>query len=308
MTGASTRDKVPAAPLRPDDVELVRCRTVLTPARGFLNAYTHSLNPYMGCAFGEGGCGVYCYVAESPIGLYAGRPWGQWVKAKVNAAEALRRDLERSRGSSPRIFMSSATDPYQPAEARLRITRSVLEVFLELPVALLVVQTRSPLVERDFDLLARMPFAWLSMTLETDDDAVRRALTPTCPSIGRRLKTMRSARERGIHVQAAVSPTLPHDHDRFAGLLEANAHRVVVDTFFGDGSDGKRTSRRPLPQRFAELGFAGWRDTSSAERLHQTLLERMGRERVGWSLDGFNDLAFGASVARRGGPGEVESL
>jgi hypothetical protein len=187
--------------------------------------------------------------------------------------------------------MSSATDPYQPVEARLRITRSILEVFAELPVALLVVQTRSPLVEHDFDLLARMPFAWLSMTVETDDDGVRRALTPTCPSIDRRLKTMRLARKQGLRVQAAVSPTLPHDHDRFADLLAENADRVIVDTFFGDGSDGKRTNRRPLPHRFVELGLGDWRDVAAAERLHRTLLDHMGPERVGWSRAGFNDLA-----------------
>jgi DNA repair photolyase len=278
--------------LKFDSVEQVRGRTILTPASGFLHGFTHSLNPYMGCAFGDGGCGVYCYVAESPIGLYAEKPWGQWVKAKINAAEALRNDLERSPNRrSLRVFMSSATDPYQPVEGRLAITRSILEVFLELPIALLVVQTRSPLVEHDLDLLARMPFAWLSMTVETDDDAVRRALTPTCPSVDRRLKTMRLARERGIHVQAAVSPTLPHDHDRFAELLQESADRVIVDTFFGDGSNGKRTKRRPLPARFSDLGFGDWRDVAAAERLHQTLVERMGREHVGWSQEGFNDLA-----------------
>jgi len=76
-------------------------------------------------------------------------------------------------------------------------------VFAQRPVGLLVVQTRSPLVEKDFDMLEQLPCAWLSMTVETDDDTVRRALTPTCPSIERRLMTMRRARERGIKVQAA---------------------------------------------------------------------------------------------------------
>jgi DNA repair photolyase len=288
-------------PLRIDDVELVRSRSVLTATSGFLRDFTHTLNPYMGCAFGENGCGVYCYVAESPIGLHAGRPWGQWVRAKSNAAEALRRDLERLRdAASPRVFMSSATDPYQPAEARLAITRSILEVLRERPVALLVVQTRSPLVERDFDLLAEMPFAWLSMTVETDDDRVRRALTPACPSIERRLSAMRRARERGIRVQAAVSPALPHDADRFAELLAGAADRVVVDTFFGDGSDGKRTARRPLPRRYAELGLGDWRDVAAAEGLYAALRERMGPERAGWSQGGFNDLAVAA-----GQPAEV---
>lgn len=284
-----------ASVLNPESVGRVRCRSILTPATGFLHAFTHTLNPYMGCAFGEGGCGVYCYVAESPIGLHAGRPWGQWLRAKVNAAEALRSDLAAlpDRGGV-RVFMSSATDPYQPVESRLRITRSVLEAFRELPIGLLVVQTRSPLVEKDFDLLERLPFAWLSMTVETDDDGVRRALTPICPSIERRLTSMRRARDRGIKVQAAVSPTLPHDRERFARLLSEAADRVIVDTFFGDGAGGSRTRRRPLPRRFAALGLGDWRDIGAAQALHERLGEVMGAERVGWSQDGFNDLALAA--------------
>ncbi|MEX2246282.1 MAG: radical SAM protein [Dehalococcoidia bacterium] len=284
--------------LKPEAVESVRSRHVLTPSSGFLHAFTHTLNPYMGCAFGEGGCGVYCYVAESPIGLHAGKPWGQWLRAKENAAEALLRDLDALPDPrEARIFMSSATDPYQPAESRLRITRSVLDVFRERPVGLLVVQTRSPLVERDFDLMAEMPFAWLSMTVETDDDAVRRALTPTCPAIHRRFEAMRRARQYGIRVQAAVSPLLPHEPERFAALLEGVADRVIVDTFFGDGSDGARTRRRPLPRRYEELGWGDWRDTTAAEHLHGLLGARFG-ERAGWSRDGFNALAM-AEVAGR---------
>lgn len=187
--------------------------------------------------------------------------------------------------------MSSATDPYQPAEARLHITRSVLEVFAERPVGLLVVQTRSPHVEKDFDILERLPFAWLSMTVETNHDAVRRALTPTCPSIERRLMTMRRARERGIRVQAAVSPMLPANVQRFASILAECADRVIVDTFFGDGSNGKRTGNRPLPQKFRELGFGDWRDTARAQELKTILEDRFGEELVGWSREGFNALA-----------------
>ncbi len=259
-------------------------------------AFTHTLAPYMGCAFGDLGCGVYCYAAELPIGLHAGKRWGTWVDAKANAAEALRRDLNTVRDPAAlRIFMSSATDPYQPAEARLRITRSVLEVFAEHPVGLLVVQTRSPHVEKDFDILEQLPFAWLSMTMETDDDAVRRALTPTCPSIERRLITMQRARKQGIKVQAAVSPMLPANVDRFTAILAESADFIVVDTFFGDGANGKRTDNRPLPIRFRELGFGDWRDVSHAQQLYAVLQERLGHERVGWSREGFNALATACS-------------
>ncbi|MEX1252927.1 MAG: hypothetical protein WEE64_01170, partial [Dehalococcoidia bacterium] len=112
------------------------------------------------------------------------------------------------------------------------------------------------------------------------------------------------AREHGIRVQAAVSPTLPHDHPRFADLLADSADRVIVDTFFGDGSGGKRTGRRPLPARFRELGYGDWRDEGAAERLLAAVRERMGPDHAGWSRDGFNDLAV---VAREGPARQVAS-
>ena len=282
------------------EVEETPARRLLTPTGGYLSAFSHTLNPYAGCAFGDRGCGVYCYVAESPIGRFAERPWGRWLRVKTNAAEALRRELERRpRLEDVRIFMSSATDPYQPAESRYRITRSILEVFRELPVGLLLLQTRSPLVERDLDLLAGLPFAWLSMTVETDDDEVRRALTPTCPSIERRFATMRRAREHGVAVQAAVSPVLPHDRERFAELIAGAADRVVVDTFTGDGAAGRRTAARPLPARFADLGYGDWRDEGAARALYEELRRRLGPERVGWSVEGFNELARPALTAAK---------
>lgn len=280
-----------AAPPR-IEVELAPARRLLTPTGGYLSAFSHTLNPYGGCAFGDRGCGVYCYVAESPIGRFAGRPWGRWLRVKTNAAEALRRDLEREpRRDEVRVFMSSATDPYQPAESRYRVTRSVLEVFRELPVGLLLLQTRSPLVERDLELIAELPFAWLSMTVETDDDEVRRALTPTCPAIGRRFAVMRRARGLGIAVQAAVSPVLPHDRERFAARIAEAADRAVVDTFTGDGASGRRTARRPLPARFADLGYGDWRDDGAARALYEAIRARLGDGRVGWSVEGFNEQA-----------------
>lgn len=274
------------------DLQLVTCKTILTKTGGFLGSYTHTLNPYAGCAFGAGGCGVYCYVAESPIGRFARAPWGAWVNAKTNAPSRLDEELAREADASLlRIFMSSATDPYQPVEARLEITRQVLSVFRARPVGLLVVQTRSPLVERDYDVLAELPFVWLSITVETDDDRVRQALTPTCPSIDRRIAMMRLARQRGIHVQAAVSPVLPCDPERLAGILHESADRVVVDTLAaGDGFGGRRTAHRPLPRRFHELGWGDWRDETVARQLFALLRDRLGPERVGWSVEGFNGL------------------
>ncbi len=275
------------------DVRLVECKSILTKTGGFLGSFTHTLNPYAGCSFGVDGCGVYCYVAESPIGRLARGPWGTWLNAKVNAASRLEEELGRRVDRNQlRIFMSSATEPYQPVESRLRITRQLLSVLRSHPVGLLVVQTRSPLVARDYDLLAEMPFAWLSMTVETDDDGVRKALTPTCPSIERRVDAMRLARARGIRVQAAISPVLPHDPLRFAELLSGAVDRVVVDTFVaGDGASGQRSGRRPLARRFSELGWGDWWDETDARRLVDVLRDQLGPDvEVSWSREGFNSL------------------
>ena len=270
-------------------------RSVLTPTGGFIEGFTHSMNPYMGCAFGEHGCGAYCYVAESPLGRYAGLPWGTWVEVKTNAPAVLRRELARMPDPRDlRVFMSSATDPYQPTEGYARVTRGVLEVLHDHPIGLLLVQTRSPIVERDLDLLAVMPFAWLSMTVETDDDEVRRALTPTRPSIDRRFATLRAARAAGVRVQVTVSPALPHHVEAFAARLAEVADRVLVDTLCGDGAMGKRSARRPIVARLAERGVRDWRDEADARILFEHLRTRLGEHRVGWSQEGFNALAIAA--------------
>src|SRR5262245_65940395 len=153
-------------------VEEIQAKSILNPTGGFRATYTHSISAYRGCAFGKNSC-PYCYVRAMPVQKFSGRPWGEWVKAKVNAAELLKRDLEsaRRRGlfGALRIFMSTATDPYQGVEARLKLTRGILEVFAESgDFGFLVVQTRSPLIERDIDTLRRLgsPLA-LSFTTHT---------------------------------------------------------------------------------------------------------------------------------------------
>ena len=93
-------------------------KRALTPQKGgFLaSGFTHTLNPYMGCAFGRMGC-PFCYVRESPVGQFGPAPWGTWVRQKGNIAEVLEQELRPPAARHYRVFMSSATDPYQPAEA-----------------------------------------------------------------------------------------------------------------------------------------------------------------------------------------------
>ena len=270
-------------------------RTALNLTGGFLTGFTHSLQPYIGCRFG---C-AYCYVQESNVHRFfnGGFAWGDYAYPRQGIAERLAQELERHRRKgrldSLAIFCSSSTDPYQGAEGEWQLTRGCLEAFTTAAPGLLVVQTRSPLVERDFDLLAALgDRCWLSITFETDREDVRQALTPHCPSIARRLATIRAARAAGLNVQVAVSPCLPYSGlDAFGGLLLELGQRVVVDSYAsGDGQGGTRTARTSIPDEYVRLGWGDWQAEEAARSLHIWLSKRMG-ERVGWSRAGFTHLA-----------------
>lgn len=275
-------------------LEEIQAKSILNSTGGFLASYTHSLNAYQGCAFGKNSC-PYCYVRAMPVQRFSGKTWGDWVKAKINAADLLRLELEKARRKgqfgSLRIFMSTATDPYQGAEARLKITRGVLEVFAEAgDFGLLVVQTRSPLVERDMDLLARLDSrVWVSLTIETNRDDVRRQITPASPSIARRLTTLEKLTRAGLKVQAAISPVLPCDAEQFADLIAARTTRAVVDTLIhGDGASGRRSAELGMPDLLRRLGYETWMNEDSHVPLLENLKAKMGSERVGFSQEGFN--------------------
>ncbi len=275
-------------------IEEIQSKTILNPTGGFLATFTHSLNAYQGCAFGRNGC-PYCYVRAMPIQRFAGAPWGEWVRAKINAPELLAKELERTKRDgkfgSLRVFMSTATDPYQGLEARLQLTAKLLEVFAESgDFGWLVVQTRSPLVERDIEVLARLGRrVMVSVTVETDRDEVRRVITPTSPSIERRLETLRRLTERGIETQAAISPILPCDPVNFAELVSTRAKRVVVDTLIdGDGAKGRRSRELGMAEILANAGYDGWMGSNMHLQLLEELRARMGDERVGFSQEGFN--------------------
>src|SRR5579863_1896405 len=102
----------------------------LTPTGGFLDGFSFSLNPYIGCAFGDSGGCPFCYVRALPVARAEQGPWGSWVIAKRNLPQRLERELtalERAgRLAQTTIFMSSATDPYQGMERRMRLSRAAL--------------------------------------------------------------------------------------------------------------------------------------------------------------------------------------
>jgi len=265
----------------------------LTPTGGFLKGFAFSLNPYIGCAFGDSGGCPYCYVRMLPVAGAENGPWGTWVVAKSNLAERLERELialeASGHASQTAIFMSSATDPYQGFERKLGLTRAALEVMARHPIRRLLLQTRSPIIERDVDLIASMgERVIVSITLETDDDAVRRALTPTSPAIARRVRTAKTFRERGVFVQLAISPMMPNRAEHFAELAAECADRVIIDTYFaGDGSSGRRSRALGIGELYRKLGYDGWFHPGAERELIAAMKSRLGADRVLFSREGF---------------------
>ena len=260
-------------------------KKLLNKGTGFLAGYTHTLNPYTGCSFA---CS-YCYVRQMPVAVFRREPWGSWVDIKKHAADALRRELRAAQAQGPvTIFMSSATDPYQPVEYSARVTRSLLEVMVDNPPAFLLVQTRSPLVRRDIDLLTQLGAAVrVSMTVETDREDIRKRFTPAAPPIAGRLEALRALSAAGIAVQAAVSPVLPCSGE-FATKLREVADRVCIDDYFmGDGSGGKRTARLNVRALYEQPELERWYDPSAWRIVYDQLLQVFPQQCVFISRQGF---------------------
>jgi DNA repair photolyase len=199
-----------------------------------------SINPYVGCAFG---C-AYCYaryahgwvmqraVAAHPeLALLRDAfeslpPWlafERQIFVKENAAEALRRALRQGSDKHLRLVrgeligIGTATDPYQPAERRFRVTRGILEVVAEHEGLRVFIVTKSPLVTRDADLLrriARRNEISVHISLITLDRELARRLEPRAPTPESRLRAVARLREVGVEVGVNVMPVLPGITDR----------------------------------------------------------------------------------------------
>ncbi|MED1470960.1 SPL family radical SAM protein [Bacillus salipaludis] len=260
-------------------------KTLLNKGTGYLGRYTHSLNPYTGCSFA---CS-YCYVRQMPVSLFRKKEWGTWVDIKQGAANLLIKELRREKGKGRvTIFMSSATDPYQPIEYKEKVTRSLLEVMTIEPPDFLLIQTRSPLVCRDIDLLLKLEDrVRVSMTIETDLEEIRKHFTPHAPPIGARLKTLAQLKDAGIPTQATIAPVLPSS-EGFPEKLRSIVNRVCIDDFFmGDGSGGRRTKRLGIEQIYENLGLTEWYGPVAYRLVYERLKPFFSENQILISQKGF---------------------
>lgn len=202
-----------------------RTRTIINPVDSPDISFKWTINPYRGC---EHGC-VYCYARPSHeyLGLSSGLDFETQIFAKTDAPALLRRELSKPSWTGETIVMSGITDPYQPAERNLKITRGCLEVMeaCRQPVSVI---TKSVLVLRDLDLLAslaRHGAARVAISLTTLDPALSASMEPRASSPAQRLRAIRELSSAGVPVTVMTAPIIPAVNDaEIPALLEAAAN------------------------------------------------------------------------------------
>ena len=219
--------------------------------------FDRSINPYRGC---EHGC-IYCFArpTHAYLGLSPGLDFESRIFVKEDAAALLRAELTKPGYSCETIALGANTDPYQPIERKLEITRRILEVLREFrhPVGIV---TKSALVARDIDILAEMArdrLAMVSVSLTTLDRTLARKMEPRAATPERRLETIAALAAAGIPVSVLTSPMIPALNDmEMESLLEAAAER---------GAKGAGYTLLRVPLEIKEL-FEDWLATHAPNK------------------------------------------
>ena len=243
-------------------------KTILTRNSSPDIPFSQSINPYKGC---EHGCS-YCYarVTHSYLDHSPGRDFETQIYYKPRAREMLRQALAKPGYRPEPIALGANTDPYQPVERRLRITRGILEELSACGHPATIV-TKGSLIERDLDLLAGMAkrglaAVWISIT--TLDDELKRRMEPRAASPARRLRTMEKLTAAAVPTGLLLAPIIPaiNDHE-----IEA-----IVAASASAGAVGAGYVLLRLPHELREL-FVEWLKTHFPDRASHvmSLLKQM---------------------------------
>jgi DNA repair photolyase len=273
------------------EVGIDRSRSVISYNRSPDIPFDRSLNPYRGC---EHGC-IYCYARPTHawLGLSPGLDFERRLFAKPDTAEQLRRELGAPGYRPATLVLGANTDPYQPVERRLGLTRQVLEVLADCrhPMA---ITTKSALVLRDLDLLQPMAergLAAVQVSITTLDAELARRLEPRAASPRERLRAVAELARAGIPTGVLVSPLIP-------GLTDQDLERIIALAAQAGASYAGSLLLR-LPLEIADL-FTEWLHAHYPERAARVLgLIRQCRQ------GRLNDARFGS---RMSGTGPVADL
>jgi DNA repair photolyase len=200
-------------------VKEIQARTILSRSQ----IYDYTMNAYVGCSHN---C-LYCYAKFMKRFTGHREPWGEFVDVKVNAPDLLAGEVKKKKKA--RVWVSGVCDAYQTLEERYGITRRCLEILVEhdWPVT---IQTKSPLVLRDIDVLKRAPDAEVGFTMTTADDRIRSIFEPGAPEIEKRAEALAALHREGIRTYVMVAPMLPGAED-LARLLSGSVDHALIDRY-----------------------------------------------------------------------------
>jgi DNA repair photolyase len=223
LDAAQLDGESPAAPRT--ELHVDAARTIIARNQSPDIGFSQSINPYRGC---EHGC-IYCYARPSHayLDLSPGRDFETQIFYKPNAVELLRAELAAPGYEVSPIALGTNTDPYQPVERQLLVTRGILDLLLELRHPLTIV-TKGGLILRDLDLLERLAaegLAAVMVSVTTLDDDLKRKLEPRTAGPKLRLKMIRELAARGVPTGVMAAPMIPglNDHE-LESILEHAAN------------------------------------------------------------------------------------
>ena len=198
-------------------VKEIRAKSILSKSK----IYPYVVNPYTGC---QHGCS-YCYARFMKLVTGHKEPWGEFVDVKINAPELLRKEITKKKRGQ--VWVSGVCDPYQPLEENYRLTRQCIGILAQnnWPV---IIQTRSPLVLRDIDIISGARDFEVGLSVTTADDAIRKLFEPNAPPIEDRIAALDTLHRAGIRTYAMIAPVLP-GADGLAELLKGKVDYVIID-------------------------------------------------------------------------------
>lgn len=253
--------------------------TILNKTSGFMAGYDFSLNPYSGCAFG---C-TYCYAAFFARETEQRENWGYWVSVKENALTLLKK-LRRKPITDKTVYMSSVTDPYQPIERKIELTRDILKELIQYHQPRIVIQTRSPIATRDIDLFKQFKNIQVNMTITTDSEKVRKVFEPLCPGNNARLAAIKEINQAGINSCVTMTPLLPvEDPHAFAqSLIDTGIKKFVIQPFHKDRGRFTAGTREEALKLLKEYN---WDETRyrEIEQIIKTYIPNIGIGKEGFS-------------------------
>ena len=255
-------EAIDGAQVRRTTVTVEHPKTILTRNASPDIGFDRSVNAFRGC---EHGC-IYCFARPTHAyhDLSPGVDFESRLFVKPNAAALLQQELARPGYEVAPIAMGTNTDPYQPIEEQWRVTRSVVELLLEVRHPF-TITTKSDRVLRDIDLLApagALGICSVALSVTSLDPKIARTLEPRAPALRKRLAAVKALNEAGVPCHVAIAPVVPQitDHELEA-IVEAAAEAGARGAFFLPVR---------LPNEVAPL-FRDWLDTHFPDRARKVM-------------------------------------